>query len=339
MVFILFVVLVSACQPRPQNNTATISTITTIALPQPTAFASPTFLSPTIPVTGRSASSTPLPTLPPLVTATIPLAAVSPTPAGLRFSHPQMVTLVDNLPNPDDLALGPDGSIYISDVGDGSVRRFAPDGRISTLVTGLAAPEGMVILPDGVLVIAEQGKNRLMRFDPKTQAISTFLVLKNTTGQDGVDGIALDTHNPQSPSLIIPDSPNGTLLRASLDGRTVQAIARGFVRPTAAWVEADGSILVADEYDHALVRVRENGVQEVLSRSLATPDDVIEHAAGQIFVNTLGDGGVHVLSLDGKQDVVVIRGLSSPQGEIFDAAGNLIVTDPGRHRVVRIVNQ
>jgi sugar lactone lactonase YvrE len=244
--------------------------------------------------------------------------------------------LANNLPGPDDLLLALDNSIYISDVTDGTVKRYSPDGKLNVLVSGLDEPEGMIIPPDGSLVIAEQGRNRLVRFDFKTKALQPFLNLTNKTGQMGVDGIALDARPNQLASIIIPDSPNGAVLRASLDGKTVTTIAVGFARPTGAWVEPDGSILIVDENAGSLSRIHTNGTVEKLA-SLSIPDDVIEDLAGNIFVNTLGDNAIHWISAATRQNHILVRGLSGPQGLIFDADGNLLVTDPGIHRLIKII--
>ena len=281
----------------------------------------------------RAITSAPAPAVPAF---TLPSATPPPTPRPLHLSNPSIVVLAENLPAPDDLDLAPDGSLYMSDVEDGTVVRYTPDGRLQVVVSGLSAPEGIVALPDGSLVIAEQGKNRLVRYDPKTKALTPFLNLENKASALGVDGIVLDARPPAAASIIIPDSPNGTLLRASLDGLTVTEIARGFVRPTGAWVEADGSLLIADENAGTLDRVRPDRTLEKLA-DLPVPDDVVEDSVGNIFVTTLGDGAVHVIPAAARQDAILVTGLASPQGMALDADGNLVVTDPGRHRLVKIV--
>jgi streptogramin lyase len=249
-------------------------------------------------------------------------------------SKPRLVVMAQNLPSPDDLLLAFNGSIYISDVQDQTIKEFTQDGKIVPLISGLSEPEGMVWLPDGSLVIAEQGKNRLVRYDPTTKALTLFLAFHNTTGQAGVDGLAFDS---KTQTIIVPDSPNGTVLRVSLDGKTVSVIARGLARPTGAWVEADGGILVADENGNALDRIQTDGSIQMLAH-LPIPDDVIEDVHGNIFVNTLGDGAIHMISTAANRDTVLISGLIDPQGIIFDADDNLIIADAGHHRLVKLIS-
>ncbi len=257
----------------------------------------------------------------------------SPTLAPTLISKPALVILAQNLPSPDDLLLAPNGSIYISDVQDQTIKEYTQDGKIQTLISGLSEPEGMVVLPDGSLIIAEQGKNRLVRYDPTTKILSLFLALHNTTAQLGVDGIAYDS---KTQTIIVPDSPNGTVLRVSSDGKTVSEIAHGFARPTGAWVEADGSILIVDENGNSLSRIHPNGIVEKLA-DFPTPDDVIEDGNGNILVNTLGDGAIHFISANTNRDMVLVNSLLDPQGIIFDADGNLVITDAGHHQLDKLI--
>jgi sugar lactone lactonase YvrE len=240
-----------------------------------------------------------------------------------------------DFPVPDDLALGPDGRVYVSDIQSGTVQWLEPGGRSTVLLSGLREPEGIVVLPGGALIVVEQGLNRLVRYDPSTGRMAPFLSLRNATGQAGIDGIALDDSLPGKPALIVPDSPNGTVLRVGLDDNHVQMIGRGFVRPVAAWVEPAGSILVADGFGDRLQRLHVNGTVETLAR-LPQPDDVIEDRAGHIYVTTLSDGAVHEIDKSTRADRVLVRGLLLPQGLALDAKGGLLVTDPGHHRIVRI---
>jgi sugar lactone lactonase YvrE len=266
----------------------------------------------------------------------IPAPTLSPTPISTSTStplniHPQVVVLADNLPEPDDLVLAPDGSIYISDVTEGTIKAYTLDGQLNLILSGLSSPEGMAFLPDGSIVIAEQGKNRLIRYDPKTKMLASFLDLVNHTSNLGVDGIVFDGTN-----LIVPDSPNGTVLEVSVDGKSVRQLTSGLARPTGAWREPSEDLLILDENGGAVFRLHPDGVLEKVA-ALSVPDDAIEDARGNIFAVTLGDGAVHVLMAGTNKDVILVSGLNNPQGIIFDADGNLIVTDSGNHRLLKVL--
>ncbi len=226
----------------------------------------------------------------------------------------------------------PDGSILFSDIGNGTINQIARDGKVTTLLRGLEEPEGIVVLPDGAVIVAEQGKNRLLHFRPNAgQPATTWLALENKTGQPGVDGIVRDA---ATGDLIVPDSPNGRVLGVSADAQSVRVIATGLVRPTGAAVDRDRSIIVADEYGDAVLRVRADGRIESLGR-FATPDDVAIDASGNLFVASLGDNSIRMI--DARDGAVrLIANLRDPQGIIEDADGNLVVAESGLNRIVRL---
>ena len=265
-------------------------------------------------------------TLTPL--SSTPTAVPTITPAPLNL-NPQVLVLAEDFSEPDDLVLAPDGSIYISDVSAGTIKAYTPEGQLNLILSGLSAPEGMAFLPDGSLVVAEQGTNRLVRYDFQTKTLLPFLDLVNRTSNLGVDGILWDGSN-----LIVPDSPNGTVLEVSPDGQTVRQLASGLARPTGAWLEPSGDLLIADENGNAVFRLHRDGRLEYVA-DFSIPDDVIADPIGNIFVITLGDDAVHVLTTN--QDVILVSGLNDPQGIIFDMDGNLIVTDSGNRRLLRVL--
>lgn len=231
---------------------------------------------------------------------------------------------------PDDLALLPDGSILFSDESNGAVDRILPTGQVATLVRGLETPEGIVTLPDGSLLIAEQGRNRIVRFQAG-HTPTTWFALQNSRDGLGVDGIARD---PKNGDIIIPDSPNGRVLRVDANGRNERVLARGLVRPTGADVAPDGTVLVADETGDQVYRIRPDGRKESLGH-FAMPDDVVADADGNVFVASLADNSVRVL--DARTHATrLLATIQGPQGIVVEPDGNLIVSEPPRHRLLRL---
>lgn len=109
------------------------------------------------------------------------------------------------------------------------------------------------------------------------------------------------------------------------------------MRPTAATLAPDDSLIVADEFGNKLVRVNPLTGAGATIASLPQPDDVVMNARGDICANTLLDGAVHCLSSATGTDAIVARGFGQPQGLLLDTDGNLIVTDPGHGRIVKII--
>ncbi len=287
----------------------------------------------------KLAPSTPSPSAPPPPAASV----VPPTPAPPRptstpeiVASPQIEVVARGLPGPDDLALAPDGSLWVSDVVAGTISRLLPDGSLQVMARGLQSPEGLAFLPDGGLIIAEQGRNRLVRLDPSQSDVTPWLELPNLTQHPGVDGIAFEPM-PPGPALIVPDSPNGQVLRIDLANRGERVLAKGFARPVGAWVAGDGSVWVVDETDPGLVvRIHPDGAREDVAR-LPTPDDVVVDPSGNVFVTTLTDRAVHWIDPTDRTDRILVSNLGQPQGLTLDASGNLLLADTGLHEILRLI--
>ena len=237
--------------------------------------------------------------------------------------------LASGLGTPDDIAVAPDGTVYFSDETRGELSAWTPaTGQVRLVTEALSHPEGIIAL-DGLLVVCEQGKNQLSRVDPHDGSVTPFRTLSNVTRKLGVDGLAFD---PMDPSIVVPDSPNGTLLRISLDGRTATPIPVSgrqppFARPSGAFVLPGGTLLVADEDAGNVVLVRADGTPQTVASGLNAPDDVLGDDQGNVYVNTVGNGVLH--RLQGTNHQLLITGLRSPHGLAFDLDGNVLVTDSG----------
>ena len=268
-----------------------------------------------------------------VIAAFVVVWALSP-PAASRHAPvvagAQFLRVVQPGGEPDDLAVDRQGRLVWGNLARGTVERL--DGtRVTTIVAGLGTPEGIVVLPSSALVVAEQRQDRILRVD-SSRRIVVLKQLSPVPGQDGVDGIGRD---PVSGDLLIPDSPHGTVLRLSENGRTARVIARGLGRPVGAAVDHRGDVLVPDEHLGALIVVSPRGRITQIG-GFPTPDDVAVDSNGRIWVTTLGDGGLWMIA-PGKAPHRVLSGLANPQGLALDRCGDPLVVQSGVARIDRLL--
>jgi sugar lactone lactonase YvrE len=239
---------------------------------------------------------------------------------------------------PDDLAFDPQGRLLFSDEFDGTISRLNANGSVTLLLTDPAGPEGLVVKPDGTLIFAEQDTNRILSLAP---GASTPTVLRALPGvpssascKHGVDGIAFD---PTTSTIIVPDSPTGTVYRMSLDGKTFTRLSTGIVRPVGAGVDSQGNIYVADECGGAVWRITRGGKTTRIG-GFGMPDDVVPDGYGNLLVIDL-DPAIHALIrlnlATGQRVTLACQGYIEPQGLVLDAHGNIYVADDYANIIVK----
>lgn len=268
-----------------------------------------------------AAGPTPGTTAPALPEACARHSAPPPAPAGPRSSAP-LWQLAAGLNGPDDL-LFHDGSLLVGEINSGRIDQLTPGLPIKQLPQSVPKVEGMVYAGSRLLA-ADQQDDRLQWVDDG----SLFLQLKPVPGKDGVDGIAGDGR-----SVIVPDSPNGNVLWVDPGSKQVTKTVGGFSRPTGAWPEADGSLLVADEDGNAAYRVRPDGSRETLISGLPVVDDVAADSSDRIFAVTPVISGGRLAEISDHQAHDLVSGLVAPQGLVFDRADNAIVSEEDAGRV------
>lgn len=256
-----------------------------------------------------------------------PTASARPTAAPAHFTR---TTLYRGAAHPDDLAFDLSGRLLFSDYTNGTVGRLNADGTVTVVHRGLSGAEGLVQLANGTLVVAEEKTNQIVSFPPGSSAPH---LLRTMPGQptlvechQGVDGIAWD---PTTKSLVVPDSPTGTIYRLSTDGRQLTRIGSGFTHPVGAAVGADGTVYVADECGGDVWKLSAGGARvEVASASM--PDDVALDGAGDIVVTDVRRTRHSVTRTDlatGATTTLASAGLVEPQGLVIDGGGALYVSD------------
>jgi virginiamycin B lyase len=125
--------------------------------------------------------------------------------------------------HPHDVAPAPDGTVWYSGQGNGTLGRLDPvTGEVAEISLGPgSAPHGVIVGPDGMPWLTDSGLNALVRFDPANTEATLFElpganVNLNTavfdqdgilwfTGQSGAYG-SLD---PATAELVVYEAPGG----------------------------------------------------------------------------------------------------------------------------------
>jgi RHS repeat-associated protein len=253
------------------------------------------------------------------------------------------------LSSPRGLAIGPDGTLYITDTGANRIRHVKANGDIETVAGGgqpadglgdggaatsarLSLPSAVAVGPDGTLYIADTGHHRVRVVGVSGQI--TTLAGDGQAGRAG-DGGRADFARLRSPrglaidadgNVIVADTGNGRVRRIAPDGHISRiagggspadgvgdggpATAAGLVSPVGLALTPDGRVLVVDS-GHGLVR----SIQQ---------DGTIRSVAGG--------------SPDGQTDGLPATGstLGQPAGVAVAPDGTLYVTDSSTQVVSRV---
>jgi DNA-binding beta-propeller fold protein YncE len=142
---------------------------------------------------------------------------------------------------PDGIALGPDGSLFIADVCNNRIRRVGPDGIISTYAgtgsgfdfvadgqlatqTPTVAPRALAFLPDGTLIYAALNLVRQVRADGRVRTVAGCV--QSCPGPTPATAVQFTGTPPLGPIVSLAVEPDGSVLfaprgrvyRARLDG-------------------------------------------------------------------------------------------------------------------------
>ncbi len=169
---------------------------------------------------------------------------------------------------PTGVAVDAGGRVYVADTWNDRIRVIERDGRVRTLAGGgrgfadgtgemarFDTPAALAFGGDGTLWVADTGNGALRRIDADGR-VGTW----RASAWDAVEParpLALAaTHDG---AVYVAEHSPGRVLQVFADGRS-RVLAGGgagpwFARPSALWLERDGSLLLADASGHRLHRI------------------------------------------------------------------------------------
>ena len=250
------------------------------------------------------------------------------------------------LSDPFGIAVGADGTIYVSDAGESNrIRKLAPDGNFTTFAGGnegyadgspaaFNTPSGLAIDNVGNLLVADTGNNRIRKITPA--GVVSTVAGDGTAGYvdgpaasaqfNGPVGVSVDQHA----TIYVADTYNDRIRRITADGQvsTVAGAGQGdvdgdafsakFNTPCAVASLSDGSLIVADTGNNKLRRITPTGQVSTLSVTfendpnrtwLRSPVGLAVTHDNFIYVTEFDRGVVIQIAPDGK--AYVLAGINS----------------------------
>ena len=254
------------------------------------------------------------------------------TPAVARLD-PESGEILDNWglgdgpKSPDDLAFGPDGSVYWTDISNGEVAMRTPDGETRVIAAPGAGVNPITFSDDGRLFVSQCFMDtRLFELDPKGVAAPRLIRddLGPGCGLNGMDWGAADG------KLYGPRWFRSEVVRVDVDSGEMETVASGFEVPAAVKFNSAGVLHVLDSLRGEVVRIGEDGGQEVVARVQPGLDNFAFDASDRLFISSFADGFI-VEALSPEENRVVLEGgLNMPGGLALIGTGDttrLVVAD------------
>ncbi len=236
--------------------------------------------------------------------------------------------------NPYGLKIGPDGALYICEIGNHRVSRLDLKAHnVAEVIGGQKEPYELVFDHDGGLLFVDMPAHMVRRFDRKTGAVTTIA----GTGEPGFSGDGgpaanAQLRNPHSIALdregrlLICDIGNHRIRRVRLDAGMIETFAgTGERAPTRDGAPVEGSPLNGpraidfDRDGNLYVVLREGNAVYRIERGR------FRHVAGTGGKGYSGDGG------DARQ-----AKLSGPKAISCAADGSIYIADTESHTIRRI---
>lgn len=242
-----------------------------------------------------------------------------------------------SLKQPKDVAIAPDGSIYVADTGNGRVRQVDAHGLISSVVlpAQLNAPTGVAVDSAGNLFTADNVISRLFR--RSALGVVTTETGTGTSGYSGDGGAATNARlaAPQrvvvdaTGNVFFSDSGNNRVRRVDTGGTITTVAGNGdfgdfgdggaatnasLRSPAGLSLDAAGNLFIADSFNNLIRKVDTNGI--------------ITTVAGTLTGGVSGDG-IQATNAS----------LNRPLGVAVDVAGNLFIADTQNSLIRRVDTQ
>jgi sugar lactone lactonase YvrE len=264
--------------------------------------------------------------------------------------------------HPGDVALAPDGTLWVADTADDRVEHFSQAGRYLGQFGSHGSGNGQLYSPRSIAVdatgdvwVGDSGNDRVEEFNPKGEFLQKFGSKGSGSGQFadfGPEGIAVDAAG----NVWTSDTDNHRLEEFSAKGGFIKSVGTQgtgpgqLEEPQDIAFDPSGDIFVVDyindrveEFSESGTYVRQFGSAGSGEGQFDRPYGIAATANGAIWVADInndrveefGETGEYVTHFGSAGSGPGQFGLTWPIGLAADTEGNIWVTDPGGGRVER----
>jgi uncharacterized protein (TIGR03663 family) len=264
---------------------------------------------------------------------------------------------------PHNVALGPQGEIYVADSNNHRVQKFDASGKFLLQWGGQGSAPGQFNEPWGIAVdkpgnvyVADTWNHRIEKFD----ANGRFLLQWGTFG-DGVNQALTPTmfYGPRAivvdpdGNLWVTDTGNKRVLKFDPNGRSLGAFGAAgadpgqFLEPVGIAVDSNGNIFVADTWNQRIQKfdkdfnpVQQWTVEAWDGQSVVNKPYLATDTAGNVYASDPEGYRIIKFSNDGKVLAVwgslgnTLSGFELPTGLAVGPDGRVYVADAGNNRIL-----
>jgi sugar lactone lactonase YvrE len=209
---------------------------------------------------------------------------------------------------PDDLIVGPDGSLYWTEVWTGKVGRLSQDRRTATAQFVVPFVNPITFSDDGRLfVAADILDSGLYELDPELKTPPRLINKKvSLNGKDfGPNGL-----------LYGPVPMEGKLISVDVDkGTSTLVTDEGIPGPAAVKFDSQGRLYLVDAGSGEVLRINhQTGEKELIAQLRPGLDQLAFDSDGRLFVSNANDGSIIEVFPNGDTRIVTKPGMITPGG-------------------------
>jgi streptogramin lyase len=230
----------------------------------------------------------------------------------------------------DNLAIAPDGTVYVSNMADNGIQAINPDtGAVRQLTRGAVAVPSGIKVDGGTMWVAD-----VFAYRQVDLASGKVTDLKRMQSSDMEYPFALGL---SSQRVALASWFTGTVQLVNRATGQTETMLHGWKAPYDALPLEDGGLLVAEiaTGNITLASGPDYANRKVVASGLAGPVQMVLGPDGQLYVSEAA-GNVQRINLKDGSKTAVASGLALPEGLAFTPWGSLVVAEAAAGRLTEI---